>query len=207
MKPPQELLGTVLDLAEARRRRNRWRVLAAAAAVVVIAGGVFGGLRAATSATNTVTASRYSPGGAGQTVQTTSKITGASATIRYSQELWGNAFEVLVDHIPPGTTYSDSEGHRRPTHRYAGGQKGRPARSLGRPQRRRDGLGAAYAKGLRTVKTCVGTDWCRFGTEDFTGLGIKIEKFMWGSWTPAKVKMAVLGCPRNCAEATCKDVG
>ncbi len=67
--------------------------------------------------------------------------------------------------------------------------------------------GAAYAKGLRTVKTCVGTDWCRFGTQDSTGLGIKIEKFMWGSWTPAKVKMAVSGCPRNCAEATCKDVG
>ncbi len=67
--------------------------------------------------------------------------------------------------------------------------------------------GHAYAKGLRTVKTCVGTDWCRFGTQDSTGLGIKIEKFMWGSWTPAKVKMGVSGCPRNCAEATCKDVG
>jgi nitrite reductase (NADH) large subunit len=67
--------------------------------------------------------------------------------------------------------------------------------------------GAAYAKGLRTVKTCVGTDWCRFGTQDSTGLGIRIEKFMWGSWTPAKVKMAVSGCPRNCSEATCKDVG
>ncbi len=67
--------------------------------------------------------------------------------------------------------------------------------------------GAAYAKGLRTVKTCVGTDWCRFGTQDSTGLGIKIEKMMWGSWTPHKVKMAVSGCPRNCAEATCKDFG
>jgi nitrite reductase (NADH) large subunit len=67
--------------------------------------------------------------------------------------------------------------------------------------------GHAYAKGLRTVKTCVGTDWCRFGTQDSTGLGIKIEKLMWGSWTPAKLKMAVSGCPRNCAEATCKDVG
>jgi nitrite reductase (NADH) large subunit len=67
--------------------------------------------------------------------------------------------------------------------------------------------GAAYAKGLRTVKTCVGSEWCRFGTQDSTGLGVKIEKFMWGSWTPAKVKMAVSGCPRNCAEATCKDVG
>jgi nitrite reductase (NADH) large subunit len=67
--------------------------------------------------------------------------------------------------------------------------------------------GAAYAKGLRTVKTCVGTDWCRFGTQDSTGLGIKLEKFMWGSWTPAKLKMAVSGCPRNCSEATCKDIG
>ena len=67
--------------------------------------------------------------------------------------------------------------------------------------------GHAYGKALRTVKTCVGSEWCRFGTQDSTGLGIKIEKFMWGSWTPAKVKMAVSGCPRNCAEATCKDVG
>jgi nitrite reductase (NADH) large subunit len=67
--------------------------------------------------------------------------------------------------------------------------------------------GHAYAKGLRTVKTCVGSDWCRFGTQDSTGLGIRIEKFMWGSWTPAKLKMGVSGCPRNCAEATCKDIG
>jgi nitrite reductase (NADH) large subunit len=67
--------------------------------------------------------------------------------------------------------------------------------------------GAAYAKGLRTVKTCVGSEWCRFGTQDSTGLGVKLEKFLWGSWTPAKVKLAVSGCPRNCAEATCKDVG
>ena len=67
--------------------------------------------------------------------------------------------------------------------------------------------GHAYAKGLRTVKTCVGTDHCRFGTQDSTGLGIKLEKKLWGSWTPHKVKMAVSGCPRNCAEATCKDVG
>ena len=67
--------------------------------------------------------------------------------------------------------------------------------------------GAAYGKALRTVKTCVGSEWCRFGTQDSTGLGIKLEKFMWGSWTPAKVKLAVSGCPRNCAEATCKDIG
>ncbi|MEO0694223.1 MAG: (2Fe-2S)-binding protein, partial [Pseudomonadota bacterium] len=67
--------------------------------------------------------------------------------------------------------------------------------------------GHAYAKGLRTVKTCVGTDHCRFGTQDSTGLGIRLEKKLWGSWTPHKVKMGVSGCPRNCAEATCMDVG
>jgi len=67
--------------------------------------------------------------------------------------------------------------------------------------------GHAYAKGLRTVKTCVGSEWCRFGTQDSTGLGVRLEKFMWGSWTPAKVKLGVSGCPRNCAEATCKDIG
>lgn len=67
--------------------------------------------------------------------------------------------------------------------------------------------GHAYTKGLRTVKTCVGTDHCRFGTQDSTGLGIKLEKRLWGAWTPHKFKLAVSGCPRNCAEATCKDVG
>ncbi len=67
--------------------------------------------------------------------------------------------------------------------------------------------GHAYSKGLRTVKTCVGTDHCRFGTQDSTGLGIKLEKELWGSWTPHKLKLAVSGCPRNCAEATCKDIG
>uniref|UniRef100_UPI00396C6788 nitrite reductase large subunit NirB n=1 Tax=Paracoccus sp. TaxID=267 RepID=UPI00396C6788 len=67
--------------------------------------------------------------------------------------------------------------------------------------------GHAYAKGLRTVKTCVGDQFCRFGTQDSTGLGIRLEKLLWGSWTPAKVKLGVSGCPRNCAEATCKDIG
>jgi nitrite reductase (NADH) large subunit len=67
--------------------------------------------------------------------------------------------------------------------------------------------GHAYGKALRTVKTCVGSEWCRFGTQDSTGLGVKIEQLCWGSWTPHKVKMAVSGCPRNCAEATIKDVG
>ncbi|WP_341368692.1 nitrite reductase large subunit NirB [Yoonia sp. BS5-3] len=67
--------------------------------------------------------------------------------------------------------------------------------------------GYAYSKGLRTVKTCVGTDHCRFGTQDSTGLGIKLEKTLHGSWTPHKLKLGVSGCPRNCAEATCKDIG
>ena len=67
--------------------------------------------------------------------------------------------------------------------------------------------GHAYSKGLRTVKTCVGKEFCRFGTQDSTGLGIRLEKLMWGSWTPHKVKLGVSGCPRNCAEATCKDIG
>jgi nitrite reductase [NAD(P)H] large subunit len=67
--------------------------------------------------------------------------------------------------------------------------------------------GHAYGKALRTVKTCVGSEWCRFGTQDSTGLGIKIEKMCWGAYTPHKVKLAVSGCPRNCAEATIKDLG
>jgi len=67
--------------------------------------------------------------------------------------------------------------------------------------------GHAYGKALRTVKTCVGSEWCRFGTQDSTGLGILIEKMTWGSWMPHKFKIAVSGCPRNCAEATIKDFG
>jgi len=67
--------------------------------------------------------------------------------------------------------------------------------------------GHAYGKALRTVKTCVGKEWCRFGTQDSTQLGIDLEKMTWGSWTPHKFKMAASGCPRNCAEATIKDLG
>ncbi|MFV1982621.1 MAG: nitrite reductase large subunit NirB [Thiohalomonadales bacterium] len=67
--------------------------------------------------------------------------------------------------------------------------------------------GHAYGKALRTVKTCVGKEWCRFGTQDSTQLGIDLEKMTWGSWTPHKYKMAASGCPRNCAEATIKDFG
>jgi nitrite reductase (NADH) large subunit len=65
--------------------------------------------------------------------------------------------------------------------------------------------GHAYGKALRTVKTCAGKNWCRFGTQDSTGLGVALEMMTWGSWMPHKFKMAVSGCPRNCAEATIKD--
>ena len=102
-QPPGELIGTVLDLAAARRRRTRWRFMAAAAAVVAIAGGLFGGLSSITT-TRTV-AIPVSPGGTHwETVETASAVTGASASVAYSHELWGDAFEVLVDHIPVGTT-------------------------------------------------------------------------------------------------------
>ena len=67
--------------------------------------------------------------------------------------------------------------------------------------------GHAYGKALRTVKTCVGSEWCRFGTQDSTGLGVMIEKAFWKMWAPHKVKFAVSGCPRNCAEVAIKDVG
>ncbi|MGD2136642.1 MAG: nitrite reductase large subunit NirB [Gammaproteobacteria bacterium] len=67
--------------------------------------------------------------------------------------------------------------------------------------------GHAYGKALRTVKTCAGKNWCRFGTQDSTGLGVQLEELTWGSWMPHKFKMAVSGCPRNCAEATIKDFG
>jgi nitrite reductase (NADH) large subunit len=67
--------------------------------------------------------------------------------------------------------------------------------------------GHAYGKALRTVKTCVGSEWCRFGTQDSTRLGIELERMAWGSWMPHKFKMAVSGCPRNCAEVTIKDFG
>ncbi len=67
--------------------------------------------------------------------------------------------------------------------------------------------GHAYGKALRTVKTCVGSEWCRFGTQDSTQMGIDLEKTFWKMWAPHKVKLAVSGCPRNCAEVAIKDVG
>ena len=67
--------------------------------------------------------------------------------------------------------------------------------------------GLAYAKGLRTVKTCVGSEWCRFGTQNSTLLGQQLEKALARMYAPHKVKIAVSGCPRNCAESGIKDVG
>jgi nitrite reductase (NADH) large subunit len=67
--------------------------------------------------------------------------------------------------------------------------------------------GQAYTKGVRMVKTCVGTDFCRFGTQDSTTAGVEMERRFEHLFTPHKVKMAAVGCPRNCAEATVKDIG
>ena len=67
--------------------------------------------------------------------------------------------------------------------------------------------GHAYGKSIRTVKTCVGAEHCRFGTQLSMSMGVKLEKMLFGMWSPHKVKLAVSGCPRNCAEAGIKDVG
>ena len=101
-RPPEELIGTVLDLAEARRRRTRWRFLATAAAVVAIAGGLFGGLSSITT-TRTVPVP-LSPAGTNWETVEAAGSGGVSASVAYSHELWGDAFEVLVDKIPVGTT-------------------------------------------------------------------------------------------------------
>jgi nitrite reductase (NADH) large subunit len=67
--------------------------------------------------------------------------------------------------------------------------------------------GHAYTKAFRTCKTCVGSEFCRYGVGDSTGLGIQIEKKFQGIEFPHKLKMATTGCPRNCSEATTKDIG
>jgi nitrite reductase (NADH) large subunit len=102
--------------------------------------------------------------------------------------------------------------YRIPTVKVTGGQRidllgvrkqDLPAvwRDLGMPS------GHAYAKALRTVKTCVGSEWCRFGTQDSTAMGKALERALWRMYAPHKVKLAVSGCPRNCAECGIKDVG
>jgi len=67
--------------------------------------------------------------------------------------------------------------------------------------------GQAYSKGVRMVKTCVGTEFCRFGVQDAISTGIELEKRLENLYTPHKTKLAVTGCPRNCSEATVKDIG
>ncbi len=67
--------------------------------------------------------------------------------------------------------------------------------------------GHAYGKSIRTVKTCVGSEHCRFGTQQSMRMGVALEKMLFAMWSPHKVKLAVSGCPRNCAEAGIKDVG
>jgi len=67
--------------------------------------------------------------------------------------------------------------------------------------------GQAYTKGVRMVKTCVGTEFCRFGVQDSISTGIEMERRLENLFTPHKLKMGVVGCPRNCAEATVKDIG
>ncbi len=67
--------------------------------------------------------------------------------------------------------------------------------------------GHAYTKAVRMVKSCVGTDFCRYGTQNSIATGIKLEELLENLYTPAKLKMGVVGCPRNCAEATVKDIG
>jgi nitrite reductase (NADH) large subunit len=104
------------------------------------------------------------------------------------------------------------EKYRIPTVKVTGGQRidllgvkkedlPRVWADLGMPS------GHAYGKALRTVKTCVGSEWCRFGVQDSTATGIALEKSLYGMWAPHKVKLAVSGCPRNCAESGIKDVG
>jgi len=104
------------------------------------------------------------------------------------------------------------EKYRIPTVKVTGGQRidllgvkkeDLPAvwKDLGMPS------GHAYAKALRTVKTCVGSEWCRMGTQDSTQMGKDLERALWRMYAPHKVKLAVSGCPRNCAEAGIKDVG
>lgn len=67
--------------------------------------------------------------------------------------------------------------------------------------------GHAYGKSLRTVKSCVGSTWCRYGVQDSTGLAVTLENRYKGLRAPHKIKMAVSGCTRECAEAQGKDVG
>ena len=103
-RPPGELMDTVLDLAAARRRRTRLRFVAAAAAVAAIAGGLFGGLSSMKPSQSVAVVPFNSGQGGWETVQLTSRDTPAAGAIAYSHQLWGDAFRVLVERIPIGTT-------------------------------------------------------------------------------------------------------
>lgn len=105
-----------------------------------------------------------------------------------------------------------AERYRVPTVKLTGGQRidllgvrkaDLPAiwNDLGMPS------GFAYGKAVRTVKSCVGSEWCRFGVGDSTHLAVELEETLENLYTPHKLKLGVSGCPRNCAEATVKDVG
>ncbi|WP_136253457.1 nitrite reductase large subunit NirB [Onishia niordana] len=67
--------------------------------------------------------------------------------------------------------------------------------------------GHAYGKSLRTVKSCVGSTWCRYGVQDSVGMAIRLENRYKGLRSPHKIKFAVSGCTRECAEAQSKDIG
>lgn len=105
-----------------------------------------------------------------------------------------------------------AEKHDVPMVKFTGGQR---LDLLGIPKEKLPAVwsdlgmpsGHAYAKSFRTCKTCVGTEFCRFGVGDSTALGVKIEKRFQGIESPHKMKLAVSGCPRNCAESTTKDLG
>ncbi|MEO5679769.1 MAG: NAD(P)/FAD-dependent oxidoreductase, partial [Acidimicrobiales bacterium] len=126
----------------------------------------------------------------------------------------------VVPSIPGGITTSDqlrriaevADRYQVPMIKLTGGQRidllgvkkddlPRVWSDLGMPS------GYAYGKTMRTVKTCVGVEFCRFGLGESTALGLQIEDRFKGLESPAKMKLAVAGCPRNCSEALVKDVG
>jgi hypothetical protein len=103
---PPELVGTVLDLAAARRRRSRWRYGTAAAAAVALAAGLYGGLSSIggnVAPAHTTVAFPAGPG-AWQEAKASSPVTGASADVYYATEHWGTALAAAVDGIPEHTT-------------------------------------------------------------------------------------------------------
>jgi nitrite reductase (NADH) large subunit len=126
----------------------------------------------------------------------------------------------VIPQIPGGVTtpaelrrIADvAEKYRVPLVKLTGGQRidlvgvtrenlPRVWRELGMPS------GYAYAKRYRTCKSCIGTDYCRFGVGDSMGLARRVEARFQGLEAPGKLKLATAGCPRNCSEAMVKDVG